>query len=306
MRRPVVIGSAFLVAFACSKYEATTSEAPPDAGTDTSTPPPPPDPPGVPDASDSGKPACDPAKPFTILAESIPGLEATNIGGITLTADELDAVLFEYDDAGGYHLVEYRRATTSAAFGQATPLTELDIGIAERAALDADGLTIAFSATYDGGDALFWATRASRTDRFGVPKHLDALDVGTFVDGPYFAHGAFWFSAGTPGKYRIFRAGLTTDGPVAPVLVEGLDKPASNYVYPVPSEDGLAIYWSGSPNVFRALRPRDIDPFGIALPVNEIQVGGQFEQASWLSHDRCRLYYVRGANSESRALVARH
>jgi hypothetical protein len=291
---------------ACSSSDSGSTPSS-DAG-DESSPPDAPDTPPPPDdgGTDSSTTRCDPSIPYKAVGETIPGLEAATYAGITLTVDELDAVLFVVGDAGAHSFVEAHRTTTKDPFVLGRTLTELDIGIAERAGLSPDGLTIWFSATLDGGEAIFQATRVSLSSPFGTPAHVSQLDLGQNAVGPYVAHGAFWFSAGTPGAYRIYRATLAAGTPTTPALVAGLDRAGFNFFLPVVADDGLAIYWSGSPNVYRALRDIDTDPFSKYLPVNEIQAPPQFEQASWLSLDRCRLYYARGSGSEIRVLIAHH
>jgi len=252
---------------------------------------------------------CDPAAPFVTLAP-VPGLDSPfGTQSAQLSRDELTVVLSRTTVAGtpdapvARHgdLYLAHRDHRASAFQDIIPLDELNTGADERSASLSDDLLTLYFERRDGAQPaqIFAARRASPDGAFGTPMPLVLQSPASDV-APFATASALYFASRQPdGSARLFTAtGRGTVFAAARELVslETLPAPAA-YEHPVVSSDGLTIYFSAPPDsasprdIWRASRADLAQPFGPARAVPELNTRSA-EQPSWLSDDRCRMYFL--------------
>jgi hypothetical protein len=231
-----------------------------------------------------------------------------------LTHDEL-TILFSRNLAGGGagDLFVAQRAHREDGFGAATPIAELNTEVNEyRASLSDDGLTIYFDRR-DHGSAytILTAVRSSAGSAFGTPAPVANVNTVSSNYEPFVtADGMYFGSSRSGGIADLFfapRAGATGFGTVQ--RLTELDDPATADEIPVPSLDGLAVYFGATRtadtahDVWLATRSAPGAVFGAPGPVPMLATA-EDNWPTWLSDDNCRLYYVERTAGDSDLWVA--
>jgi hypothetical protein len=71
--------------------------------------------------------------------------------------------------------------------------------------------------------------------------------------------------------------------------------------YPTLSRDESVLYLARNPvdndEIYMAFRDGVSGPFGLALPVAQVNVGTFNDRPTWASPDGCRLYFVSDRNA---------
>jgi Tol biopolymer transport system component len=214
-----------------------------------------------------------------------------------LSGDELDVVFEASDTSGEPQVWHASRAARTDPFGAATLVVPADGGGFDPA-LSRDGLTLVFGSNRSrkpGGRDIFIATRPTRTDDFGAPVPVKAINGSSDEAGPYLEPGnaKIWFFviAGTEAIWVAPESGDTFGQP-APVSELNDQGPAG---FPVLSEDATYIYFrsthddAGLAHIWMARRNSSGGRFGMARPVTELNSLAD-DTPTWLSPDGCRLY----------------
>jgi hypothetical protein len=224
----------------------------------------------------------------------------------TLSADELTVYFSRNDVTGNFDIYQATRASTTAAFGAASPVAGVNTAADERGPhVTADGLTLyATSQLNDTSQyRVTFATRTTTADSFGPLQNVPVIN-GTRNDSDPFisADGSvLYFSSDRTAiaGYALFRSVQTGGTFSAPELVMGTNlDTTSGEITPVLSVDELTLYFGslrqgrGSADIFQATRATAQDPFGEPIPLNELNTQG-FEVPSWISADGCELYITR-------------
>ena len=232
----------------------------------------------------------------------VPAMEDMVLGSPTVSADELD-LLFSKGNLymGGRRIYGAQRATRSAAFGEPTPVAELDSVCAEdeerSLSLSADGLLL-YVGCYAGGAAaapgpLHVARRASRD----APFELDADTYGSV--GPNVSV--------TPDGLTAFSTAeddLTGQSPPVEYARGRVDQPfgtghgipgleTASFVSPFLAPDGLALWGASDVNVVAAARPTLDAPFEEPAVVLAGEKNLLLYGSPELSADCRTVYFVR-------------
>ncbi len=291
-----------LLALGCSSG-SSTSDGGTDAANDVNTT----TPDAGSDASDAAAPACDTSKPFgaPVVLASIDSPDPE--GSIWLSPDEkiayVGTVRADSGVSSGHIFVAVRNDLTDS-FGPLTPLPGLaGPGYDESASLTNDALTIVFDSTRDSTSSpadLFIATRINTQVNFGTPTAIASLNSSsTDVEPNISGDGStLYFSSNRDNsQYDIFVATkggsgysiVTTGSPVA-----ALNDAQANEGSPVPSADGLTMYFSTNKNgpyaVYVATRATTSDAFGTPKEVTEVNSNAGDRYPQFISSDGCRLY----------------
>ena len=164
----------------------------------------------------------------------------------------------------------------------------------------ADGLGILFerNTSSDGATRLYGATRAKKTDSFGMPFLLANVNSGDYTAQPFSRGDAteIWYVNAQQSHPAI---NLATRGPggYTTEVVANVNDATFRQGAPVISADGLALYFasdkpiSGSTdlNIWVTTRPSKSAPFVTPVPVTVLNTP-QIDKPSWISPDGCRLY----------------
>jgi len=266
---------------------------------------------GASDAThDAGPVMCDVTRPFgaptpvTELNGSASQISAT------LTADELAVYFASNRQAPGtvdFDVYFATRTSTAAPFGAVTRVAEVSaVGVDDRGPMIApDGLRLYFHSTRSGEFKIWNAARADRQSAFGSPAMVAGVNQSGAIDGnPWIlANGqALYFSSDrvhdAAGNSNIYRSALGPSGFQTPAIVAELGHGAA----PVVTDDELVIYFAAPPanpdagsdnDIWMARRAAVSDSFGPPVAVAELSTHPAWEFASWLSRDRCRIYFMR-------------
>jgi Tol biopolymer transport system component len=275
-----------------------------DAGTDDSGFPPE----GDATTNTSGDRACDPTKPFG--AYSYVFDPAFRSSTPRLSPDELDIYFTSADatSSTGSDLWHASRASKSAPWGtpemmakQSSPQNDND------PAVSSDELTLVFHSARTGNAELYWASRNSPMDDFGLPSLIPTVNDATVADAhAYLANDGLYFVSMRGGSttYRIHRAPKSGNGFGTPALVNELSG-AWNDWQPMVTEDGLTMLFAsdrpdakalGNYDLWLASRASVKDPWGNLAPITELN-STDSDQAGWISADRCRIWFSSPRNS---------
>jgi hypothetical protein len=277
---------------------------------------------GTQPVGDGGGPAqgpCDINAPFT----QFPALSELNTADDEelprLTRDELTIYYFGFTDAGtAMHFAE--RSQPGATFGAPKPLFA---NLAEPAAPSpAPSPLRLYYADGPGDLSLQLAERAAPTDPFTpsrtVLQHgqLEALSYPATFDGPsgatgiFFVHWKYQDANDDTGQTDLWQGDVDGTGNVGnPRPLGGGINTADVEMDPTPSTDGLTLYFyseHGLPvdhgRVFVATRASTDADFGAPKLVSEIAVPAEgWVSPSFLSTDRCRLYFYKAETADGNA-----
>lgn len=242
--------------------------------------------------SSSGQPR-PPSPPESCAVDSrftsvrrVPGLEQQSASHPSLDPDERQ-IAFEVDVDGEPKIQLAVRADRTSPFGPGAPLTIYDVPGFADVDLHYQGLVFASSRNGSGFDLFRRA-----------PDMIEALPVASSPSAddrqPFVVQSRIYFSSDRRGDFGIFEASF---GSIATRIAE-LDTPGAEG-HPVLTADGLVIFFSsdrpggrGGKDVWVAVRPTLSSPFGTATNVSDVNADGD-DAPSFLSVDRCRLYFTR-------------
>jgi hypothetical protein len=184
--------------------------------------------------------------------------------GPALTADGLE-LIFHSDrpgGPGGYDMYRATRPDRDSEFGAAELLENVNSPAhEENATLSADGLTMYFTSTRSGGNAVFVATRPALGTPFRDPVKVP--DLGDIVGPELSADGTEMFASRIDGStYDLFR--ITNYTSPAPTFerLDALSSDGRDEFYPTLTADGLTLYYEiASMHIHRAHRDAIGAPF---------------------------------------------
>ena len=148
------------------------------------------------------------------------------------------------------------RASQSEPWLPGSNITELNVlGNVANPSLTADELTIAFASTMTGGQGgydIWIATRADRNSPFEDVMNMTQLNSSA-NDGhsSIFSDGlTLYFASDRNGVGQLFKASRASlDEPFGNVEhLSFFDSPGTSVLYPSPSSDGMALYFTRSVN----------------------------------------------------------
>jgi hypothetical protein len=273
------------------------SDGAPDSSTDLA---------GAPsDATDSA-PApvvCDIATPFGAPRE-VPELNHATLGqsDATLTDDELTVYFTRQVAGANFDIYVATRSSRTATFGTPTRVDEVSTGADDRGAMiSPNGLRLYFHSSRDGGYEIWSASRPDLQSVFGAPTKVAGVNSSTAVDGdPWIvADGqSLYFGSDRDAPGGIYRSKLGPAGFQAPTRVTELGDSAAAVL----SSDETVIYFGSArsgvvandADIWMARRTTVNDGFGAPVRVSELSTPTLFEYPTWLSRDRCRMYFMRG------------
>jgi hypothetical protein len=256
----------------------------------------------APDTSDAPPPPCNLGAPFgTPMAVS--SLNTTMIDGqAALSPDELTVYFTSNRLNKGSNVFTASRSSTSAAFGTPAALTSLNFTGADtwNVTLTGDGLTAYLVTDQNAADHMYKATRASSLASFGTPTLMPAPAVTG--EQPFVTpDGAILYYSDNSGtKGQIVRDVLATASTaVQSSLVVGTHDVGIPVVDPTETVIFYAVYDRNvfsSYDIYTATRAKATDPWGTPAAVSELNTS-DFEVASWISADKCEIWFTRSPPS---------
>lgn len=227
-----------------------------------------------------------------------------------LSPDELTLWITTNRDegTGGYDVFRTTRADVADPFGPLSPLGTINtLSNEERPAVTADGLTLycaSNSAASTGSFDVMVATRASTLVDFGPLASVANINSLDSDSSPHIsADGTeLYFGSNRSGNAEIYRAQLGVGGTFdPPTVVAELGGPEFADGEPVPSADGLTIYFSSDrddgSNIYVATRSTRDDGFGDPIAVDDLNTNA-LDWPVWLSDDGCRLLLASSREGE--------
>jgi len=241
----------------------------------------------------------------------------------TLTADLME-IYFTSDRVSNNGDVWFaRRYDTNLPFGNPLPVNEVNTATFETsAAISADGLTLWFGSDRPGGVGstdIWMSTRPNRLSAWSTPVNVIALNTAAEdIPRPPGQHGLVMPLSSTQAtsvKYETFLATRSGAGAPfgAPVLISKLVYPDRSTVDAFLSDNGLTLFFSGSPPAYPAdaaprvndagmiLEPsadlyvawrRSVDEeFEVAQPLDDLNTPSD-ERDPWLTPDGTTLYFT--------------
>lgn len=256
---------------------------------------------------DAPAPLCDVTTPFDPPVALDDFNSSADDTGLRFSSDELVAY-WASDQTGPYQLYSKTRASIDAGFtGSAAPLS-INVTEANHFApsVTSDDTFMVFDSDRDGGLGnrdLYAASRSSPTSDFANVQDLSALNTpGDDARAMISTSGlVLYYASSNSGNYDLFRterAATSASFPTGTAL-DALNSTADDS-YPVFSQDETVVYFasgrqSGSHyDVFVSTRASANDTFSTPTIVAELQAGAD-EAPTWLSPDRCRLYFYRAS-----------
>lgn len=215
----------------------------------------------------------------------------------TLSPDELE-IWFGRDGK----ILHATRPTRSDAFGAATALALSATGSNGDPSVSADLLSLAYIHVPTSGPwDIYMATRSSTATDFGTPKLLTAISVsGANEVLPFLtANGQhLYFESDVAGDMDVYVASASGPDFTAPTKVVELSS-LSTEIGAIVTDDDLTAYVAsnrpdggakGKLDVLRATRSSASAPFGALTNVPELN-SAEDERVTWISRDRCRVYF---------------
>jgi hypothetical protein len=253
---------------------------------------------------DAGSRQCAQWGPFAGLAR-VDSLNSTlDDWGPTVTADELDVMLYAYPSGDG-DVLEATRSDTASAFTTPAVVAALRTPSDERSpALSADGTIVVFASARAGGPGarnLWTAVRANRRATFSAPTLLGNVNISTSKnDFPWLSGDGLrlYFSTDVNGSagfdiYSAERSSKSADFG-APVPVTALDSLHDDFIGLSPDELEAFVSSNRSGNgdfdILRATRPDRGAAFGTPTPVTELN-SARDDVLAHLSGDGATVYF---------------
>lgn len=257
-------------------------------------------------------PTCDTNQPFgpPVL---VAGLEsAYEDASLRLSRDELTGYFFSARAGGGLKLLfTASRTAVTVPFDPPRPLDGVSKSTAQyHPTVTDDGLYLFFASyTSDADNEIFQATRMSATDSFSSPQRVSSnINSAAPEVQPYVTRDstAIYFVRNENTVLRALGNAKTGFMPASEVTeLNGVSSDAD----PVPSADGLTIYWAsdrtqtGNFDVWEAHRPDQTAQFSRFAPVDSVN-SADFEAPTDVSADGCRLYLTITHNQKPSIYVA--
>jgi hypothetical protein len=169
----------------------------------------------------------------------------------------------------------------------------------------ADGLTMYFTSNRTGtlgGRDIYRATRSVTTTNFGSITQLTALSTASAENDAYVLpdHSALYFSSNRSGTSRIYRATIsgTTFGSIDEVLSDttGLTRVAV-------SPDELTMLYTIGGDLRLSTRATTTVSWLPGADLTALDTTAS-DLASWISADKCRLYYGNNEGGDYQLRVA--
>lgn len=223
-----------------------------------------------------------------------------DLGGPTITADELE-LFYSLDNGSGMaSFVVAKRETELDAFSAGSPVLGLSGCPTPLGTMDVshDGLRLYYACWSDGA-AEVTVTLADRTDRLGEFTVQSA--IGTAGGSPAVDRAELiLYSSGLNGRapLRALRGQLSEDFAAAEGI-EGLEN--STLSTPAPSPDGLALYGAQAGALVVATRPDPASAFGAAKAIPGLPTNAG---APVLTADCRTLYFVARTETGGRGIYA--
>jgi hypothetical protein len=239
---------------------------------------------------------CDPTAPFTEIRRIDELSTDEHEAGARLTSNERTLV-FERD--GDVYIAE--RSSATASFGEALPIDAVnESGVDGAPWIAANGLVLLFESDRMGGYAIFKSERQSSSADFEAPSLV--YEGPTSAADPYLVgdeNGTLYFS----DLDNLFEAAL--DDWAVTGLVP-LFETGEYRIRPVVTLDERTLYFAMSSSaVYVAQRDAVGVQFEEPDALAEVDAVGETEMPSWISPDRCRLYFDRGEDTRDLYVASR-
>ncbi len=251
---------------------------------------------------DVSPPACSLSAPFNAPVALASLNTPENDMHAHLLPDELTIYFQRSTVDAGFDLFSATRAVTTAAFGAATPIKELDTPANESdMSVSPDGLRTYFASDRAGGLGLYDIWQASR-DATAAPFSTVALtpNVSSTQNDfqSYYVPGALYLSSDRgSGGVDIYRAAEQSGGFASPLLIPELESPGYDG-FEVVALDELRIYFASNRGdaaagfkIYTSTRSVTSQPWATPTLVTELATFGPNVITSWISPDGCRLYF---------------
>lgn len=278
------------------------------------------------DAGDATLPACDLEAPFATVG-LVAGLADRGVYSARFTSNEqtvLLALLNGGEGSTNVDLFSAHRPDRSAPFVIAGPIPGVNTASSTEywPTLSADGHLLFFESSrslqkFDGGyvndhGRIWSATRPSLIADFDEPRIQSTfvLDASAQDEGAPYLHPlgrALYFislARGGKGETDIFVADLDEIGLVRSIANVDAVNTATGEHAPVVTLDDRALYFAREEgperirNIYVSTRGGPREPFGPSRLVTELATAYE-EYPSWVSDDRCRLYFVSNRPSDA-------
>jgi hypothetical protein len=259
--------------------------------------------------TDAASPMCDVNKPFgaPTLISSLDNSGFVDGTSLRLSPDLLTGYFTQQviEADGGYDLTHIYTATRTSplgAFSTAVNLASLNSALGEtHPSVTGDGLTIFFDESTNGIEI---ATRTTTAAAFGTAAPLQNVNTGSEAY-PFVRQDAqaLYFERSSD-LYRSTWTGSAFDVGTA---VTELNTSASE-TYSTVTPDDLVIYFSsertdggalGGFDIWVATRASSTEQFGSPHNVTEVNTAPNDEKATFITSDRCSLYFWRQAPNPS-------
>jgi hypothetical protein len=258
---------------------------------------------------DAAAPSCDVGKPFGLpqIVANVNIAQADD-SSAHLTPDELELYFSSTRIYNEPRLWHAKRSSKASAFG--TPsLVPINVDgggvLATSPTIRPDGLYLFFEAVpppinVGSQRTILVLTRATTAASFSAPAPITAIQTPGEGD-PSLTTGGTALYYVIDLQHHIFTATAKGDGFDAPAPVNGLATPVgAQDSAPVASEDGMTLYFAsdradaakqGGTEIWLARRSSLASDFSAPVLVPELN-GAEDDAPSWLSPDRCTIYFT--------------
>jgi hypothetical protein len=223
----------------------------------------------------------------------------------TLTEDRLEIYFNRANDI-------YRATRASLSDAWSTPVVDVQLSSAAGEGtpeITSDGLTIFFMsdrASGVGGQDIWMATRASRSDPWGAPTLVPGVNsTGADRDGAVTNDLLTIVLTRTVNNVSVLftstRASSTTDWPPATALTELNMPDANGGIY---AQDRLTVYFTsvrgGTSDLYVATRDSTSAAFAAPVAISELNTSNAEEVDIWVSADQRHAVFVSNRGGMTR------
>lgn len=224
---------------------------------------------------------------------------------LRMAADELTAYFARQEPDEILYVTTRPSTTAPFAMPSKLPITGNSTLETTSPSVTADGLTLYFTSNRTGtlgGRDIYRATRLVTTTNFGTITQLTALSSASAENDAYVVPdgSAIYFSSNRSGMSRIYRAAVqgTTFGSVDEVLSDTL-----GLTRVVVSPDELTMLYTTGGDLRLSVRASTTVSWLPGANVAALDTTGS-DLPSWISADKCRLYYGTNAGGDYQLRVA--